>query len=69
MLHDFFILVDRNGLGFFLITLAILWAFERMVVAFINRNKPVCNCECCTFEHDDDDDEIVEKGGQVEEDE
>lgn len=59
MIHELFTLMRENPLGTFIIILAILWAFERMVTAFINRNKPVCDCDCC--------EEIEEEGGEIDE--
>ena len=57
----------ENPLGTFIIILCLIWAVERMVVAFINRNKPpTCRCDNCD---DDDEDEVIAMGGQVEEDE
>ncbi len=59
MSHELFALMRENPLGTFIIILCLLWAFERMVTAFINRNKPVCDCECC--------EETVEEGGEEDE--
>lgn len=66
MSHDLFLLMRENPFGTFIIILAVLWAFERMVVALINRNKPACECTCCDEDADDD---VVAMGGQTEEDE
>jgi len=56
MSHELFALMRENPLGSFIIILCVLWAFERVVVAFINRNKPVvdCDCDCCTDEEEDE---------------
>lgn len=68
MLHEICLLITNNGLGSFLILLALIWASERVITAFINRNKPVCDCECCQDNHEDEeDDEVVAMGGQVDE--
>lgn len=64
-MHDFFILVDRNGLGFFLITLALIGAAVRVITTFINRNKPVCDCDCCG-DGPDEEEEVVAMGGEEE---
>ena len=37
---------------FFLLVLIFVWAVERVIVAFINRNKPVVSCD-----HEDNGDE------------
>lgn len=67
MLHDLFILIDRNALGFFILALALIWATERLIQSFINRNKPVCDCDCCQEPHDEDEDEVI-AGGEEEDD-
>jgi hypothetical protein len=58
MTHELFALMRENPLGTFIIILAVLWAFERMVTTFLNRNKPVCECDCCQEE------ETEEEGGE-----
>lgn len=49
-----------------IIVLGTVWAVERMVVAFINRNKMECPCNCCDHdlddEEDDDEDELPKPG-------
>lgn len=47
----------------FIIILSILWACERMVTSFLNRNKPVvkcdcveCDCECCVEPEENEED-------------
>lgn len=40
-------LIREFPVGAFLIIMSIVWAFERMAVSFINRNKPVVQCDCC----------------------
>jgi len=48
-------LIKEFPFGSFIIILAALWAFERMVTSFINRNKPIvqCDCNCCEEEEED----------------
>lgn len=41
-------LIEWGGFGSFIIILSAIWAGERTVKAIINRNKPDCNCQCCT---------------------
>jgi hypothetical protein len=59
MIHELFTLMRENPLGTFIIILAVLWAFERMVVAFLHRNRPVvnCECDCCHTDTDEEEDE------------
>jgi hypothetical protein len=61
MFHDLCTLITNNGFGAFIILLALIWACERVVTALINRNKPVCDCDCCQMmggeEEDEDEDE------------
>jgi hypothetical protein len=57
MSHELFALMRENPVGTFIIILCVLWAFERMVVAFFNRNKPVVQCECDCCEVDDEEEE------------
>jgi hypothetical protein len=64
-------LIREFPFGAFVIILASLWAGERVVTAFINRNKPECDCERdCECEDDDCDDDEGEgpaiMGGQEE---
>ena len=63
MIHELFSLMRENPLGTFIIILAVLWAFERMVTTFLNRNKPVVQCDCDCCEHD----ETEEEGGEEDE--
>jgi hypothetical protein len=59
MFHDLTVLITNNPFGSFIIILAALWACERVVKAFINRNKPPapeCNCECCDEDEEDEED-------------
>jgi hypothetical protein len=44
---------------FFLLFLSFLWSIESIVVAFLNRNKSACECECSVKT-----DEIVAIGGE-----
>lgn len=56
MFHELVTLIRENPFGSFIIILATLWACERVIRAFINRNKPVapeCDCDC----EDEDDEE------------
>lgn len=74
---DFLILIDRNAFGFFIITLALIMVFYKIVTAFIERNKPACECDCCQDpvdededeEDEDEEDEVIARGGREEEDE
>lgn len=53
-------LIREFPFGSFIIILAALWACERMVTAFINRNKPPapqCDCECCELDEDEEDED------------
>lgn len=53
-------LIREFPFGSFIIILATLWAGERMVTAFINRNKPPppeCDCECCELDEDEEDED------------
>ncbi len=53
-------LVREFPFGSFIIILSVLWACERVVSAFINRNKPSCDCDCCNEDEDDiDPDDIA----------
>lgn len=54
MSHELFALMRENPLGTFIIILCVLWAIERMVVAFLHRNRPTCDCECCEPEEEED---------------
>lgn len=57
---DFWTFVNNNGLGVFIVTLAALWAVERVVTSFINRNKPPapkCECECCGEDEEEEDED------------
>lgn len=42
-----------------IVVLGTVWAVERMVTAFINRNKPSvqCGCENCTDDEEEEDEE------------
>lgn len=70
MIHEIVSLIKENPLGSFIVILAVLWACERVITAFINRNKPpatVCECPCCDEDDECEEDEVVARGGQVEE--
>jgi hypothetical protein len=41
--------------GSFIIILAIIGGITTVARAFVNRNKPVCDCECCNLDDEDDD--------------
>lgn len=65
-------LIEWGGIGSFIILLAFIWACERVITAFINRNKPATDCErdceCdCDEEECDEEEEVVAMGGQVDE--
>lgn len=66
-------LIEWGGIGSFIIIIAFIWACERVITAFINRNKPDTDCErdceCdCDEDHDEDEgEEVVAMGGQVDE--
>lgn len=64
-------LVEWGGIGSFIILLAFIWACERVITAFINRNKPATDCErdceCECDEEEDEEEEVVAMGGQVDE--
>ncbi len=50
-------LIREFPIGSLIVILSALWAGERVVTSFINRNKPPapkCECECCD---DGDEDE------------
>lgn len=64
---DILIFLDRNAFGFFIIIIALIAVFYWLVKAFIERNKPACQCDCC--DEDPDDDEVIEEGEQEDEDE
>lgn len=72
MTHELFALMRENPFGTFVIILCFLWACERAIVAFINRNKPECDCEkdceCDCDEEDEEEDVVVASGGQVDDD-
>ena len=63
-------LIEWGGIGSFIILLAFIWACERVITAFINRNKPAPQ-ECCheddEDEYEDEEEEVVAMGGQVDE--
>jgi len=48
-------LIREFPFGSFLIIAGTLIGLSGVIHAFINRNRPVCECDCC--EGDDDDDE------------
>jgi hypothetical protein len=56
-MHELAGLIREFPFGSFIIILSILWACERTVSAIVNRNKPVCDCECCHADSSDDDEE------------
>ncbi len=39
--------------GSFFIILAIIGGITGVARAFINRNKPSCNCDCCDLDDDE----------------
>lgn len=60
-------LIKEFPFGAFIIILAVLWACERVVTSFINRNKPEapqCDCECCCDDDEDDECEEEEDAGE-----
>jgi hypothetical protein len=61
-MHDLIILIDRNGLGFLIVALALIAAFYYLTKAFIERNKPTCEC----YEEEEDEEETVAMGGEEE---
>ncbi len=66
MLHELCHLITENGIGSFLILLALIWATVTVLTAFINRNKPSCICDCCDENEDEDEEEVVAMGGEEE---
>lgn len=66
MWHEFFALVREFPFGFFCLAIALIVTFQRVVEAFINRNKPEVDCErdceCDCDEEDEDEEEVVESG-------
>jgi hypothetical protein len=63
-------LIEWGGIGSFIVILAFIWACERVITGFINRNKPATDCErdceCDCDEEPEDGDDVVVMGGQVE---
>lgn len=43
--------------GSFILILAFIWACERAVSSFFNRNRPSCDCDCCGVEDDEEEEE------------
>jgi hypothetical protein len=37
---------NGDGAAIFWISLSIVWMIERVGVAWVNRNKPGCDCDC-----------------------
>lgn len=57
---DLLTFIDHNGVGCFLFALTLLYVCERVVVNFINRNKPPapkCDCDCCDDEDEEEDED------------
>lgn len=53
-------LIREFPFGSFIIILAVLWACERVVTSFINRNKPAapqCECDCCEDAEEEDEED------------
>jgi len=50
-------LIREFPFGSLIIILSLIWAVERAVSSFANRNKPDCECECCVCEVDDEKEE------------
>ena len=73
-MSDLVRLIEWGGIGSFIVILAFIWAGERVLTAFINRNKPAtdcardCECDCDeeSEEPEEDGQEVVVMGGQVE---
>lgn len=57
MFHDLCSLITNNPFGSFIVILMLIWAVENVVKAFVNRNKPVCDCDCCVEQNQDDEEE------------
>ena len=65
MLHELCMML--NSFGGFIIVMALIYGFIVLAKAYIERNKPVleCECECCEPEEEDEE-EIVAMGGEEE---
>lgn len=48
-------LIQMFPFGSFVIIVLLIAVVYSMVMAIINRNRPVCNCECCDEDDSDDD--------------
>jgi hypothetical protein len=50
-------LVSDNVFWFFLLTICLIWAVERVMVAIINRTRPIspqCTCACCSDDEEEE---------------
>jgi hypothetical protein len=61
-------LIREFPFGSFLIITGIIGGITSVCRAYINRDKPVCNCECCNNDLDDDVGEEVETEVEDEDD-
>ena len=47
----------ENPLSVVFLLALLIWSIERMFISFVNRNKIMCNCECCSDDESDDESE------------
>lgn len=55
---ELFKFASNNSFGTFLVVCFLILSIRIIIVKFIERNKPVVNCDCaCCFDDDDEEDD------------
>lgn len=63
-MHEIASLIREFPFGSFLIITGLIAGLFGVAHAIIDRNKPVCDCECCNLDDEDDCEEDEEDDGE-----